>query len=148
MVIAMPLLGVKASEPPWNVLLWVSQFGAILAVIVYFWRDLWRRTFQPPSRDWQQHIMTKLFVAMVPTGVLALAFKGFLDPLEEMPVAVAIALILGAGAIEFIDRRYRKTGEQTLEDVTLWQAFLDWGRFRRSRWCRAFRAAGHRSWGG
>jgi undecaprenyl-diphosphatase len=123
MVIAMPLLGVKASEPPWNVLLWVSQFGAILAVIVYFWRDLWRRTFQPPSRDWQQHIMTKLFVAMVPTGVLALAFKGFLDPLEEMPVAVAIALILGAGAIEFIDRRYRKTGEQTLEDVTLWQAF-------------------------
>ena len=123
MVIAMPLLGVKASEPPWNVLLWVSQFGAILAVIVYFWRDLWRRTFSPPSKDPKQHIMAKLFIAMIPTGVIALALKKYLDPLESMPVAVAIALILGAGVIEFIDRRYRKPGEMELEDVTLWQAF-------------------------
>lgn len=123
MVIAMPLLGVDAGEPPWNVLLWVSQLGAIGAVIVYFWRDLWRRTFQPPSRDFKQHILFKLFVAMLPTGVIALALKEYLDPLERMPVAVAIALILGAGVMELIDRRFRKEGEMTLEDVTLWQAF-------------------------
>ena len=40
MVIAMPLLGVQADRPPWNTLLWVSQFAAILAVILYIWRDL------------------------------------------------------------------------------------------------------------
>lgn len=123
MVIAMPALGLEADQPPWNVLLWVSQFGAILAVIVYFWRDLWRRTFTRPERGWQHHLFVKLLAAMVPTVILALLFKDYLDPLESMPVAVAIALILGAGAIELIDRRYRREVPQTLDDVTLVQAF-------------------------
>ncbi len=124
MVIAMPLLGVEADQSPWNVLLWVSQFGAILAVIVYFWRDLWRRMLHPPGGDWRRHILVKLFVAMVPTVILALSFKEFLDPLESMPEAVALALILGAFAIEFIDRRFRRDIPQEMEDITLKQAFL------------------------
>lgn len=123
MVIAMPALGIDATQAPWNVLLWVSQFGAILAVIVYFWRDLWRRTFHPPVGGLRRHLLTKLFVAMVPTVILALLFKDYLDPLESMPVAVAIALILGAGAIEWIDRTCRIEKPQQLEDVTLVQAF-------------------------
>ncbi|HOO18500.1 MAG: undecaprenyl-diphosphate phosphatase [Phycisphaerae bacterium] len=124
MVIAMPLLGVQADRPPWNTLLWVSQFAAILAVILYFWRDLWTRTFNPRSWSWRQHILVKLFFAMVPTVVLALLFKKRLDPLEQMPLAVAAALIVGAGLIELIDRRYRREGSQNLEDVTLSQAFF------------------------
>jgi undecaprenyl-diphosphatase len=124
MVIAMPLLGVDAGQPPWSALLWVSQFGAILAVIVYFWRDLWHRTFKPAVRGWQRHILTKLIVAMAPTIVLALAFKDFLDPLERMPHATAIALIIGAGIMELIDRRCRRDVPQALEDITLKQAFL------------------------
>jgi undecaprenyl-diphosphatase len=145
MVIAMPLLGVDAGQPPWSVLLWVSQFGAILAVILYFWRDLWSRTFDPLVRawtreriggshlsrlirtlraTWRTHILTKLVVAMIPTVVLALAFKRYLDPLEKMPEAVAAALIVGALVIELIDRRCRRAVPQQLEDVTLRQAFL------------------------
>lgn len=124
MVIAMPMLGVDAERAPWNVLLWVSQFGAILAVIVYFWRDLWRRTFRPATGDWKRHILVKLFVAMVPTVILALSFKDFLDPLEGMPEAVAVALIVGAIGIEVIDRRCRHEIPQEMEDITLKQAFL------------------------
>lgn len=122
MVIAMPLLGIHESAPPWSVLLWVSQFAAILAVILYFWRDLWRRTFTPPTRGWHRHILTKLGVAMAPTIILASLFKEMLDPLEEQPAAVAGALIVGAVLMEFIDRRFRRTQQQELEDVTLWQA--------------------------
>ncbi len=124
MVIAMPLLGLDAGQAPWRVLLWVSQFAAILAVILYFWRDLWNRTFRPRSWDWRQHILAKLVVAMVPTVVLALLFKKTLDPLERMPLAVAAALILGAGVIELIDRKFRRNAPQRLDDVTLTQAFL------------------------
>ena len=123
MVIAMPLLGLDAEQSPWSILLWVSQFGAILAVVVYFWRDLWRRTFRPVDKGWQRHIMTKLIVAMIPTTLIALPLKDYLDPLEKMPVAVAVALIAGAIVMEFIDRRYRRNLPQTLEDVSLWQAF-------------------------
>ncbi len=124
MVIAMPMLGIDAAKPPWNVLLWVSQFAAILAVIVVFWRDLWRRTFHPPRAGWHNHIMTKLFVAMVPTVVLAVLLHDYFEPLEQMPVAVAAALIVGAGAMELIDRRLRRSGPMELDDVTLRQAFL------------------------
>ncbi len=124
LVIAMPLLGVDARAAPWNILLWVSQFGAILAVIVYFGRDLWRRTFRPTAAGWRRHIFVKLGVAMAPTVVLALAFKRYFDPLEGMPVAVGGALIVGALLIVLIDRRYRRQARQELEDVTLRQAFL------------------------
>lgn len=121
----MPLLGVEARDPPWNVLLWVSQLGAIAAVIVYFWGDLWRRTFRPADplgRAWSNHLVTKLAVAMAPTVVAALLFKKLLDPLEEMPLVVAAALILGAVAMAWIDRRFRHNRPQELEDVTLGQA--------------------------
>ena len=118
------LLRLDSDAPPWNVLIWVSQFGAILAVIVYFWRDLWRRTLHPVTFGWQNHILAKLFVAMVPTVIIGLLLKKLCDPLEGMPLAVAGALIVGAGIMEFIDRHFRRETRQTLEDVTLRQAFL------------------------
>jgi undecaprenyl-diphosphatase len=124
MLLAMPLLEISASRPPWNTLLWVSQLGAILAVIVYFWRDLWRRTFRPASSDWRRHLLTKLVVAMIPTVVLALLLKKLLDPLEERPLAVAAALIVGGAALWAVDRWFRRSGQQELEDVTLTQAAL------------------------
>jgi len=123
------LLGLDAEQAPWNVLMWVSQFGAILAVIVYFWRALWRRVFHPagsllpPPVAWQTHLLTKLFVAMVPTVIIGLALKKHLDWAEKSPLAVAGALIVGAVIMELIDRRFRRERPQTLEDVTLLQAF-------------------------
>ncbi len=123
MILVEHWLGLNGEKPPWNVLLWVSQFGAILAVVLYFWRDLWRRAFHPRYPFWPDHIGTKLVVAMVPTVVLALLFKPLLDPLETKPVAVAAALIIGAGAMEFIDRRFRRSTRQELENVSLVQAF-------------------------
>jgi undecaprenyl-diphosphatase len=124
LILAEWLLRINGEFSPWRILLWVSQFGAIIAVVLYFWRDLWRRTFRPPSRDYRQHILVKLAVAMLPTVVIGLTLKSTLDPLENMPVAVAAALIAGAAAIEFIDRRCRREVPQELEDVTLRQAFL------------------------
>lgn len=123
LIIARPLLGIHGDPPPWNTLLWVSQFGAILAVVVYFWRDLWRRIVQAPMRNWSRHLLTKLIVAMVPTVLLALLFKRHLDPLETMPLAVAAAFIVGAFAMELIDRLCRRNRPMTLDDVNLKQAF-------------------------
>jgi undecaprenyl-diphosphatase len=124
LILAEWLLQVDGRVSPWRVLLWVSQFAAILAVIVYFWRDLWQRTFRSPTRGWHNHILAKLAVAMIPTLGLAVPFKDCFDRFETMPVAVAVALIIGAVVMEVIDRRFRKRIPQTLEDVTLRQAFL------------------------
>lgn len=124
MLLAFPLLGIDPEQPVWKVFLWVSQFAAILAVIVYFGRDLWRRTVQAPLSHWKRNILTKLFVAMVPTVILALLLHDLLEKWLENAPSIAVALIVGAIAIELIDRRFRREVQQELEDVTLKQAFL------------------------
>lgn len=124
MLLVQPLIGVDPAHPTWRTLLWVSQLGAILAVIAYFWRDLWRRTFTPASSRGQDHIVTKLVVAMIPTIVLALAFHDLAERYLENPPSVAIALIVGAVAILIIDRKRRGESEFSLDHVTLRQAFL------------------------
>ncbi len=123
MIIAQPLLGVPDSDQ-WQVFLIVSQIGAILAVVVYFWRDLWRRVFHPPSVVWERHILVKLIIAVAPALILGKLFNDFLEQHLEKPLPVALALIIGAGGIEYIDRRFRRQGIGQLEDVTLRQSFL------------------------
>jgi len=127
MILAKPLLGIDDGQPLWRVFLFVSQLGAILAVVTYFGRDLWRRTFAP-APALREHLYVKLFVAFVPSVALGLLLNDYMEAyLEEgpfAPYAVGGALILGAGAIEWIDRRYRRAGPQTLDDVTFRQALL------------------------
>ncbi|MBI5864366.1 MAG: undecaprenyl-diphosphate phosphatase [Planctomycetes bacterium] len=123
MLLVQPLIGVDEKLPVWKTLLWVSQFGAILAVIVYFWRDLWRQVFKPATARWTDHLLVKLFVAMVPTVVLALLLKKYAERYLENPLSVAIALIVGGAAMLLIDRKFRRSGDATIEHVRLTQAF-------------------------
>ncbi len=127
LILVEALLGVDGDDPKWKVFLFVSQIGAIAGVVVYFWRDLWRRTFHPPTGRWHQHVLTKLAAGMIPTLALGLALGGLMEQYLETgpraPLVVAGALIVGAGLIEFIDRRFRRRGPMALEDVSLRQAF-------------------------
>jgi undecaprenyl-diphosphatase len=128
LLLAEKVLGVDADEPHWKIFLFVCQLGAILAVVVYFWRDLWQRIFDPPTRAWRDHILTKLIAAMIPTVLIGLALNRFMERYLETPayapLVVAAALILGAGLMEWIDRRFRRNVPQSLENVTLRQAAL------------------------
>ena len=124
MVLANPLLGVDSERPTWKVFLFVSQIGAILAVILYFWRDLWRQTFTPAKLGWHNHLVTKLFVAFLPAAIVGVSLDDYFEPLEKQPMAVAAALIVGGIAMEILERCFRKTGEMRIDDVTLRQALL------------------------
>ncbi len=133
LILAMPLIGVGHDDTRWNVFLYVSQLGAILAVVAYFARDLWQRaTHLPRDPDSGQprigeHLFTKLLVAMIPTGILGKLFDDFMEAHFEQgpraPLFVATGLIVGAIAIAWIDRRCRRNARQRLDDVTLAQAF-------------------------
>ncbi len=128
MLIAEPLLEVDPELPLWRAFLFVSQLGAILAVVVVFWRDLWRRVFHPPAGGWSNHILAKLAAAMLPTIAGALLLENWIEANVESqtvaPIATAAALILGAGVMELIDRRCRRSRPMTLDDITLKQAAL------------------------
>jgi len=124
MLLVQDWLGIDPQQPQWAVFLFVSQVGAILAVVAYFGRDLTRRVLRPPHTGWRHHILTKLVAAMVPTTILGYLFDDLMERYLLWPVPVAVALIVGAGLIEFIDRRFRRSGPMTLDDVTLRQALL------------------------
>lgn len=124
MILAEPLLGVDETLPRWRILLIVSQVGAILAVVVYFRRDLWRRLTVAPTAGWSSHLLTKLIVGVTPAMIMGVLIHDALEKHLEKPVPVAMALIAGAVAMEGIDRRFRRTGDMTLDDVTLRQAAL------------------------
>lgn len=125
MILAMPPLGVDETQPTWKIFLYVSQLGAILAVIAYFWRDLVRRVLLSRA-GWRDHLVTKLAAAMIPTVALGLLFNDFMEKhFEEGEYAaliVAGALIIGAGLILWIDRAFRREGDMTIEQISIKQA--------------------------
>lgn len=124
MVLAMPWLGVEGDQDPWQAFLYFIQIGAILAVIIYFFRRLWRQTFRPRAPGWSNHVVTKVVVGMIPGAVIGLALNDVMEAYLEWDVPVAIALIVGAAVMIVIERRHRRTEGPSIEEVTLRQALL------------------------
>ncbi len=105
MILVMPWIGIPDGDPFWNgVFNYFIQSGAILAVVIYFWTRLWRLTFRPPGSAWQDHILTKIFVAMLPAAILGPIMDDFMKAHLMTPAVVAGALIVGGFAIFAIER--------------------------------------------
>jgi len=93
MIIASKLLGITAT-PFVKLFLVVIQLGAILSVLVVYWK----RFFQ--SFDFY----LKLLVAFLPIVVVGLAFKKHIDALLESVTTVAVMLLLGGIVLLFVDK--------------------------------------------
>lgn len=76
----------------------IVQFGAILAVLVLYWRR-----FLP---SWPFY--RKLFLAFLPAAVIGLLLKNRIDALLGDVTVVAAALIAGGGVLLFVDRWFAR----------------------------------------
>lgn len=114
MIIGSTAMGIE-SHPFVKVFTVAIQFGAILSVLVLYWR----RFFQ----NWSFYL--KLFVAFLPAMFFGLLFKHLIDQLLEDIVAVALALIAGGVVFLFLDHYFEKQSRRntTIEDLTLPRAF-------------------------
>ena len=77
----------------------VVQLGAILAVVVLFWHQIWPlgRNQQTGRVEWKRPILTlwcKILVACVPAAVIGVLFDEVFERLFYNYVSVAIALIV------------------------------------------------------
>jgi len=77
------------------------QFGAILSVIVLYWK----RFFQTMDFYW------KLLIAFLPAAVIGLLAGDFIDSMLENIWVVAIMLILGGVLMLFVDKWFNKPAE-------------------------------------
>lgn len=111
MIIGSTIMGI-ASEPFVKVFTVAIQFGAILSVVVLYWK----RFFQSIG------FYVKLFVAFLPAVFFGLLFKKQIDALLENIVVVALALIAGGVVFLLLDDFFkRQQTRQTSvdQDVTL-----------------------------
>jgi undecaprenyl-diphosphatase len=93
MIIASSILGISTLE--FTKLLTVNiQFGAILAVVVLYWRNFFQ------SFDFY----VKLLVAFIPGAIFGFLLNDFIDSLLENVIVVAISLIIGGVILIFIDK--------------------------------------------
>ncbi|MBK8554549.1 MAG: undecaprenyl-diphosphate phosphatase [Lewinellaceae bacterium] len=95
MIIGSSLMGI-ASDPFVKVFTVAIQFGAILSVVVLYWKRFFQRL----------DFYYKLFVAFLPAVFFGLLFKKVIDQLLENIVVVALALIAGGVVFLFLDQLF------------------------------------------
>jgi len=107
MIIVSSFFGI-ASDPFTKTFTIAIQFGAILSVIILYWK----RFFQ--SIDFY----FKLLIAVIPAAVLGLLLNDFIDQMLERIEVVAVMLILGGVLFLFIDKLFHETEEHGETNVT------------------------------
>lgn len=111
MIIAQHLLGIESTDfvKAFTVII---QFGAILSVIVLYWK----RFFQ----TWTFYF--KLLAGFVPAAILGLLFNDKIDELLESITVVSIMLVIGGIFMLFVDKWFNPS--QPKEKPTYKNAFI------------------------
>lgn len=98
------------------------QGGAILSIVVLYWRDFY-------DRD----ILKKLAIAFIPAGVIGFFFGNLIQEKLFNPAVVSLALIVGGVVLIFLEEYFKRgpfssefgeTGEIKEKAITFRNAFL------------------------
>ena len=120
MIITQNILGVESTEFV-KAFTFIIQFGAILSVVVLYWKRFFHLNHTPapegatPLRKFlhKYDFYWKLLVAFIPAAVLGLLFNDMIDAMLESVVVVAVTLILGGIFMLFCDKIFNKGSEET-----------------------------------
>jgi undecaprenyl-diphosphatase len=93
----------------------VIQFGAILSVVVLYWRKFF--DFKKLS------FYIKLVIAIIPALVFGALFKKYIDQVLEKPLIIAIVMLVGGILLLFVDRWFLHPEIKREEDISNKQAF-------------------------
>lgn len=115
----------------------VIQLGAILAVVVLFWSQIWPFALTRKERGGESGIMSfvktdiltlwfKILVSCVPAAVIGILFDDVFDALFYNPVCVALALIVFGVAFIVIENwnKGRSPKVNSLAEITYRTALL------------------------
>lgn len=79
----------------------VIQFGAILSVVVLYWKKFIQ------LKNWKFY--AKLIVAMIPALLFGAALKSHIDAVLEKPLFISVVLLGGGFILLFVDRWFNDT---------------------------------------
>lgn len=136
MIIAQQILGVPSSDfvKAFTVII---QFGAILSVVVLYWKRFFKlnpcKIFDPDAVSgktgisrWAEYgkrfiykydFYWKLLIAFIPAAFFGLLFSDKIDEMLESVTVVAIMLVLGGIVMLFVDQMVQKDNSRPNNDV-------------------------------
>lgn len=126
---AQEFLSVDLASAYWKMFAIVIQLGAILSVVVYFWRRLLRFAATFPGggdvgRPWWRHPLSLVAISFVVTALPCYYIDDKIgENLESLPI-MAWALIIGGAAMWTIDAACRRPRTDSVERMTLVQAVV------------------------
>ena len=120
MIITQGLLGVESDDfvKAFTVII---QFGAILSVVVLYWKRFFRLNNEPAPEDatvvqrflHKFDFYWKLLVAFIPAAVIGLLFSDKIDELLESVTVVAVMLVVGGIFMLFCDKIFNHGSDDT-----------------------------------
>lgn len=125
MILLDEFIKLKGSEDFVNVFLVVIQLGAIFAVVLQFWNQLFPFQFKDKKRpviEMDKMILWgKILLACIPAAVIGILFDDVFEAMFYHAVPVAIALIVFGIAFIVIERwnKGRRPRMKTVEDLTV-----------------------------
>lgn len=120
MIITQNILGVESTEFV-KAFTFIIQFGAILSVVVLYWKRFFKLNDAPLPEGatllkrflHKYDFYWKLFVAFIPAAVFGLLFSDMIDAMLESVTVVATTLILGGIFMLFCDKIFKNGNEKT-----------------------------------
>jgi undecaprenyl-diphosphatase len=100
--------------------------GTLVALIIYFWRDLWeiavgvirRASRRGGQRDRDRaRLAWMLLVASIPAALVGILLEGFFEDLFERPVFVAVELLVTAAILLVGEAVYARSDPRRRRDV-------------------------------
>ncbi|CAM8652778.1 Undecaprenyl-diphosphatase [Sphingobium sp. AntQ-1] len=116
LILASELLGYDSAT--WAMFNVVIQLGAILAVVVLYWRTFWAVGMGLLRREpvsWR--FLRNLLLAFMPAAIVGLALHDYVEMLLGAPKVVAWALIVGGVAILLIERMVKEQRFHGIADI-------------------------------
>ena len=117
LIIAQNLLGAKG--PFWDMFEVMIQLGAILAVVVLYFRKFWDTLTGLLNDPRARYFALLILTALVPSLVLGFLFGGLIKDHLFSPVTVALMLIIGGVVILLVERTHRQEVHHEADELPL-----------------------------
>lgn len=118
LILATELFGYDAAQ--WAMFNVIIQLGAILAVVYQYWGTFWNAGMGVLRLEANGlRFARNILVAFIPSAILGLAFKDYIDIMLGSPEIVGWALILGGIAILGIEKMAKPGEDTSVSDIPL-----------------------------
>ena len=120
LILATELFGYNADE--WTMFNVIIQLGAIMAVVYQYWSTFWNAGMGVLRLEREGLMFARnILLAFLPSAILGLAFKKYIDVMLGTPMLVGWTLLLGGIAILVIEKVVDPQGEHGVAEMPLRQ---------------------------